>query len=105
MNKAGLTSFEVPREYLIGKILGHNLVDKRTGELIASVNDEVTGHIIDRCVECGVSELNTLYVNDLDRGAYISNAMRADTTTNNLEALVEIYRMMRPGEPPTRESS
>ena len=105
MNKAGLTSFEVPREYLIGKILGHNLVDKRTGELIASVNDEVTGHIIDRCVECGVSELNTLYVNDLDRGAYISNAMRADTTTNNLEALVEIYRMMRPGEPPTRESA
>ncbi len=105
MNKAGLTSFEVPREYLIGKILGHNLVDRRTGELIASVNDEVTGHIIDRCIECGVSELNTLYVNDLDRGAYISNAMRADTTTNNLEALVEIYRMMRPGEPPTRESA
>ncbi len=105
INKAGLTSFEVPREYLIGKILGHNLVDRKTGELIASVNDEVTGHIIDRCIECGVSELNTLYVNDLDRGAYISNAMRADTTTNNLEALVEIYRMMRPGEPPTRESA
>ena len=105
INKAGLTSFEVPREYLIGKILGHNVVDRKTGELIASVNDDVTGHIIDRCIECGVSEINTLYVNDLDRGAYISNAMRSDTTTNNLEALVEIYRMMRPGEPPTRESA
>jgi DNA-directed RNA polymerase subunit beta len=90
---------------LIGKILGHNVVDKKTGELIASVNEEVTGNIIDRCIESGVSELNTLYVNELDRGAYISNAMRSDTTTNNLEALVEIYRMMRPGEPPTRESA
>ncbi|MFI3122874.1 MAG: DNA-directed RNA polymerase subunit beta, partial [Methylococcales bacterium] len=99
------TAFEVPREYLIGKILGHNVVDKKTGELIASVNEEVTGNIIDRCIESGVSELNTLYVNELDRGAYISNAMRSDTTTNNLEALVEIYRMMRPGEPPTRESA
>ncbi len=105
INKAELTAFEVPREYLIGKILSHNVIDRKTGELIASVNEEMTGHIIDRCIECGVSELNTLYVNDLDRGAYISNAMRSDTTTNNLEALVEIYRMMRPGEPPTRESA
>ncbi|MEI7839157.1 MAG: DNA-directed RNA polymerase subunit beta [Methylococcaceae bacterium] len=105
INKAGLTSFEVPRDYLVGKILGHNLVDRKTGELIASVNDELTGSVIERCIECGVSEINTLYVNDLDCGAYISNAMRADTTTNNLEALVEIYRMMRPGEPPTRESA
>ncbi len=105
INKAGLTSFEVPREYLVGKILGHNVVDRKTGELIAFVNDELTSSIIDRCIECGVSEINVLYVNELDCGAYISNAMRADTTTNNLEALVEIYRMMRPGEPPTRESA
>ncbi|MEI7795119.1 MAG: DNA-directed RNA polymerase subunit beta [Methylococcaceae bacterium] len=105
INKAGLTSFEVPREYLVGKILGHNVVDRKTGELIAFVNDELTSSIIDRCIECGVSEINVLYINELDCGAYISNAMRADTTTNNLEALVEIYRMMRPGEPPTRESA
>ena len=105
INKAGLTSFEVPREYLVGKILGHNVVDRKTGELIAFVNDELTSSIIDRCIECGVSEINVLYVNELDCGAYISNAMRADTTTNNLEALVEIYRMMRRGEPPTRESA
>ena len=105
MNKVGLTEVEVPREYLIGKILGHNLIDQSTGELVANVNDEITEQIIDRCLESGVSEINTLFVNDLDNGPYISNAMRIDPTTNALEALVEIYRMMRPGEPPTKDSA
>ena len=105
MNKVGLTEVDVPREYLVGKILGHNLIDQSTGELVANVNDEITEQIIDRCLESGVSEINTLFVNDLDNGPYISNAMRIDTTTNALEALVEIYRMMRPGEPPTKESA
>lgn len=105
MVKAELAEVQVPREYLIGKILGHNLVDETTGELIANVNDEVTDAHIQRCIESGITEINTLFVNDLDRGAYISNAMRSDVTTNTLEALVEIYRMMRPGEPPTKESA
>ena len=105
MNKVGLTEVDVPREYIIGKILGHNLIDQSTGELVANVNDEITEQIIDRCLESGVSEINTLFVNDLDNGPYISNAMRIDTTTNALEALVEIYRMMRPGEPPTKDSA
>ncbi len=105
MNKAGLTEVEAPREYLIGKILGHNLIDQTTGELVANVNDELTSALIDRCIDSGITEINTLFVNDLDNGPYISNAMRLDTTTNALEALVEIYRMMRPGEPPTKESA
>lgn len=105
MNKAGLTEVEVPKDYLVGKILGHNLVDQSTGELVANVNDEITLAIIDRSIESGITEINTLFVNDLDKGPYISNAMRLDTTSNTLEALVEIYRMMRPGEPPTKESA
>jgi DNA-directed RNA polymerase subunit beta len=105
MNKAGLTEVEVPREYLSGKILGHNLIDQSTGELVANVNDELTPALIDRCLESGIGKIKTLFVNDLDNGPYISNAMRIDTTTNALEALVEIYRMMRPGEPPTKESA
>jgi len=105
MTKAGLTEVVVPREYLVGKILGHNLIDQSTGELVANVNDELTDALIERCIEAGISEINTLFVNDLDRGPYISNAMRLDVTTNTLEALVEIYRMMRPGEPPTKESA
>ncbi len=105
MNKVGLTEVEVPREYLTGKILGHNLIDQSTGELVANVNDELTPAMIERCLESGIVEINTLFVNDLDNGPYISNAMRLDTTSNALEALVEIYRMMRPGEPPTKESA
>ncbi len=105
MNKAAMTEIEVPREYLTGKILGHNLIDKTTGELVANVNDELTPALIDRCIDGGITEIDTLFVNDLDNGPYISNAMRLDTTTNALEALVEIYRMMRPGEPPTKESA
>ncbi|MDD1613847.1 MAG: DNA-directed RNA polymerase subunit beta, partial [Methylococcaceae bacterium] len=105
MNKAGLTEVEVPREYLTGKILGHNLIDQATGELIANVNEELTPALIERCIDSGIAEINTLFVNDLDNGPYISNAMKIDTTTNALEALVEIYRMMRPGEPPTKESA
>ena len=105
MNKAGLSEVEVPMEYLSGKILGHNLVDQETGELVAHVNDELTQPLIERCIESGITEIKTLFVNDLDNGPYMSNAMRLDTTTNALEALVEIYRMMRPGEPPTKESA
>ncbi|MDP1614403.1 MAG: DNA-directed RNA polymerase subunit beta [Methylococcales bacterium] len=105
MVKTGLTEVEVPREYLVGKILGHNLIDQSTGELIANVNDEVTAVLLERCIDSGITEINTLFVNDLDNGPYISNAMRLDTTSNSLEALVEIYRMMRPGEPPTKESA
>jgi len=105
LEKAGVTEIEVPRDYLYGKILGNNVIDKTTGELLANVNDELTETLLQKLIDAGITEINTLYVNDLDRGPYMSNAMRLDTTTNRMEALVEIYRMMRPGEPPTAESA
>ena len=105
MVKSGLTEVEVPREYLVGKTIGHNLIDPSTGELVAKVNDELTLAMLDRCIASGITEINTLFVNDLDNGPYMSNAMRLDSTSNTLEALVEIYRMMRPGEPPTKDSA
>jgi len=105
MAKAELNQVEAPKEYLVGKVLGHNLIDPNTGELVAKVNDEITTSILEKCIQYGIAEINTLFVNDLDNGPYISNAMRLDFTTNQLEALVEIYRMMRPGEPPTKEAA
>jgi len=105
MTKANITEIEVPKEYLYGKILSHNIVDETTGELVANVNDELTEELVQKLLEAEIKEINVLYVNDLDRGAYISNAMKLDSSTNRLEALVEIYRMMRPGEPPTKESA
>ncbi|CCE25023.1 DNA-directed RNA polymerase subunit beta [Methylotuvimicrobium alcaliphilum] len=105
LKEAGVTQIEVPKGYLHGKILSHNLIDESTGELLANVNDELTEELLDKIIDSGIQELNTIYVNDLDRGPYISNAMRLDTSSTQLEALVEIYRMMRPGEPPTKESA
>ncbi|HIL78604.1 MAG: DNA-directed RNA polymerase subunit beta [Methyloprofundus sp.] len=105
MQKEKIQELEVPREYLYGNILSHNIIDTETGELIAKVNDEITAEILEKLIAEGVTEINTLFVNDLDRGPYISHAMRIDSSTNRLEALIEIYRMMRPGEPPTKDSA
>jgi DNA-directed RNA polymerase subunit beta len=105
MSKAGIKQLEIPREYLYGSILAHNIIDESTGELVAKVNDEITEELLDKLLAEGITEIKTLYVNDLDRGPYISEAMRLDSTSNRLEALIELYRMMRPGEPPTKESA
>lgn len=107
INKAKITEIEVPKDYLYGKILAHNVdvVDKETGEITANVNDEITEELLQRLLDAGITEINVLYVNDLDRGAYISNAMRLDASTNKAESLIEIYRMMRPGERPTKDSA
>src|SRR5881394_1094646 len=105
LEQAKVKELEVPQDYLEGKILAHDVVDQKTGELIASANDELTKQIIDKLIAAGIKKIQTLFVNDLDRGAFISNTLRIDSTTTKLEALVEIYRMMRPGEPPTKEAA
>jgi DNA-directed RNA polymerase subunit beta len=105
MDKAALKQLEVPRDYLHGKILARNIVIADTGELVAKVNDEITEDLLSRIIAAGADSIDTLFVNDLDRGPYISNAMRIDATETQLDALVEIYRMMRPGEPPAKEAA
>ena len=105
MGKKNVTEIEVPKEYLEGKILAHNIIDQETGELVANINEEITLELLEAILKTGVKDVEVLYVNDIDRGAYISNAMKLDSSTNKLEALVEIYRMMRPGEPPTKDSA
>ncbi|MDH3830457.1 MAG: DNA-directed RNA polymerase subunit beta [Gammaproteobacteria bacterium] len=105
LDKAGVKSLVVPDDYLNGKILSHNIVDKETGELIASANDEVTEELLEKLREAGIKTIKALFVNDLDRGPYISSTLRIDPTTTELEAMVEIYRMMRPGEPPTKDAA
>ena len=95
----------VPDEYLYGKVLSENLVDAETGEIFANANDEVTEEMLAMIRDKGIKEIRTIFTNDVDRGPYISNSLALDPTTNDLEAKVEIYRMMRPGEPPTRESA
>ncbi|MCX7563166.1 DNA-directed RNA polymerase subunit beta [Xanthomonadaceae bacterium XH05] len=105
LEQSGIQTLNVPDEYLLGRILAHDIVDKKTGELLAQANDELTEEHLATLRKHGVSGFATLWVNDLDRGPYISNTLRIDPSKTPLEALVEIYRMMRPGEPPTKDAA
>jgi len=105
MEKSKVGKLIVPTEYLEGKILAHDIVDEETGELLAPANTELEAELVQQLIEKGVKHIQCLYVNDLDRGPYISNTLNIDPSTTRLEALVEIYRMMRPGEPPTKEAA
>ncbi len=105
LDKAGVKNLVVPVDYLHGKIVAHDVVDKPTGELLARANDELTSELLQCLIDKGIDHIQALYVNDLDQGPYISNTLRIDASTTRLEALVEIYRMMRPGEPPTKDAA
>ncbi|WP_243039437.1 DNA-directed RNA polymerase subunit beta [Dyella sedimenti] len=100
-----ITALEVPDDYPVGRILAIDVVDAKTGELLGQANDEITAEQLENFRKAGIEVVPTLYVNDLDRGAYISHTLRIDNTKTQLEALVEIYRMMRPGEPPTKDAA
>ncbi len=105
LEKAGVKSLEVPQEFLHERVLAHNIVDTETGEILANANDEITEETLALLLGSGIKKIKTLFTNDLDHGAFISNTLRLDPSTNDLEAKVEIYRMMRPGEPPTKEAA
>jgi len=105
LTKAGVQSLLIPREYLVGKILAHDLRAPDTGESLALANDELTTDKLEKIQASGVTEFQTLYVNDVNRGPYLSNTLRADPTRSQWDAQVEIYRMMRPGEPPTKDAA
>jgi DNA-directed RNA polymerase subunit beta len=105
LEASGIEALAVPDDYLIGRILSHDVVDANTGELLATANDEISEEQLAKFRKAGIEAVGTLWVNDLDRGAYLSNTLRIDATKTQLEALVEIYRMMRPGEPPTKDAA
>ena len=105
MEKSTVKKLIVPTEYLETKILAHDIIDTETGELLAAANAELLPEVVELLIENGIEHIQTLYTNDLDRGPYISNTLKIDPSTTRLEALVEIYRMMRPGEPPTKEAA
>ena len=105
LEKAGIKDLHVPDDYLYGKVLAKDIINKETGEIITQANDEITEVRLALLKEAGIKEFHTIFTNDLDHGPYISKTLEIDPTTNQLEAQVEIYRMMRPGEPPTKEAA
>ena len=105
LEAANLEYLEVPRPYLVGKVIAKNIIDEGTGEVLVPCNAEITDDILEKMVDSEIKGFETIYTNELDRGPFISDTLRSDPTSNQLEALVEIYRMMRPGEPPTKEAA
>src|SRR5438094_10542909 len=104
MEAAGLKKISAPDEFILGRTLAHNVVNKDTAEIIANANDEITETLLAQLREAKVDKVQTLFTNDLDQGAYISQTLRADETADMNAARVAIYRMMRPGEPPTEDA-
>ncbi len=104
LTEAGVKKIAVPADYIVGRALATNIVDKTTGEVLAKANDEITEELLQKLSDAGVAEIQTIYTNDLDQGAYISQTLRADDTPDQTAARVAIYRMMRPGEPPTEDA-
>ena len=105
LEKGKVTTLQVTQEYILGRALAKDIADPKTGELLLECNTEITEENLAVMIEAGITDIETLYTNDLDCGPFISDTLRADPSRTQLEALVEIYRMMRPGEPPTKESA
>jgi len=104
MEAAGIKKIAVPDDFLLGRVLAHNVIDTSTGEILANANDEITETVLAKLKEAEAASIHTIYTNDLDQGAYISQTLRIDETADQFAARVAIYRMMRPGEPPTEEA-
>ena len=106
ISAAGITKVPVPEEFLINRnvSLAKHVIDPETGEIIANANDEITDTLLNKLALANIPEIEVLYTNDLDCGDYISRTLRTDDTADQMAARVAIYRMMRPGEPPTEEA-
>jgi len=104
MQEANLSKLSVPQEFLLGRVLAQNVIDTESGEVVANANDEITEDLLKKLTDAGIAKIHTIYTNDLDQGSYISQTLRVDETTDQMAAMVAIYRMMRPGEPPTEDS-
>jgi DNA-directed RNA polymerase subunit beta len=104
LEAAGMKRMAVPDEFLLGRTLAHNVINKESGEILANANDEITEALLAKLAEAGIDTIKTVYTNDLDQGGYISQTLKIDETADQSAARVAIYRMMRPGEPPTEDA-
>ncbi|KOR32517.1 DNA-directed RNA polymerase subunit beta, partial [Achromatium sp. WMS3] len=105
LQAAKITTLDVPEEYLIDKVLAHSLIDFETGEILAEANNIIDDELLRIIRTKNIKEIQILFFNNVEHGSYISETLRVDPTSNPLDAQMEIYRMMRPGEPPTKDAT
>ena len=104
LDEAGVKAIEVPSTFIEGKVLAKDIIDKTTGEILAVSNQEITSETIEHLIQHNIKKIEIVYINEIHSGAYISDTLKNDPTETVLDALVEIYRIMRPGEPPNKEA-
>ncbi|MBL8311552.1 MAG: DNA-directed RNA polymerase subunit beta [Burkholderiales bacterium] len=104
LQNAKVERLTLPTEEVLGRIVATNVIDKETGEVLVKANEELTDESLKKIIEGGVDHIQTLYINELDEGPWISMTLRTDDVPDRTTARVAIYRMMRPGEPPTAEA-
>lgn len=100
-----LKEIEVSREDLDGKVIARPLIDESTGEIIADANTEITGDVLDKALAAGITEFQVIFFDGLAVGPSLRNTLLVDKVTTKEEALLEIYKRLRPGEPPTEEAA
>ncbi|MBT7542832.1 MAG: DNA-directed RNA polymerase subunit beta [Gammaproteobacteria bacterium] len=105
LQDAKIEFLSISEEYLYGKILAEDIIDSETGEIIVPLNTTIDNENIDLIKKLNLEGFKIIFTNEIDNGPYISNTLLIDPSTNQLEAQVEIYKMMRPGEPPTKEAA
>ncbi|MBP7233977.1 MAG: DNA-directed RNA polymerase subunit beta [Moraxella sp.] len=103
IEQAGMTKLPVPDEYLYERILAQDIVVD--DEVIARANQLLDHETLVKISNNGIKEFDILFTNDIDHGSYIADTLRADTAMSREEALIEIYKVMRPGEPPTLDTA
>ena len=105
LREAGLEEVLVPVEDLLGRYVAEDLIDLETGRIYVEAGDEITEQVVAVLNEAGIDEIHTLAIDHINVGPYIRNTLAVDRNTSRDEALFDIYRVMRPGEPPTLETA
>ncbi|MFC4273519.1 DNA-directed RNA polymerase subunit beta [Sneathiella chungangensis] len=101
----GLKDMLVGHLDLVGRFVAEDLINEKTGEVLVEAGDELTETLIDQLEASGFKEIPTLDIDNVNVGPYIRNTLAVDKSSSRDQALIDIYRVMRPGEPPTEETA
>ncbi|MBI4124539.1 MAG: DNA-directed RNA polymerase subunit beta [Deltaproteobacteria bacterium] len=105
LNKSKIKEIPVTEEEVLGRIAAHDIVDKKTGEVVLGMNQVLTEKIMEELRHRKITEIPLLYIDDINYGPYLRNTLLSDKVVSPAEAMIEIYRRMRPGDPATAEAA
>src|SRR5215472_1722129 len=105
LREGKIDRLHVDLEEVMGKVAAHDVVDKETGEVVLEVNEEVTEAKLEKLREAGIESFKILFIDGLNVGSYLRDTLLAEKVKTTEDAIMEIYRRLRPGDPPTLETA